>query len=107
LRDSEQKQLTYGQLAHVGHTAEEMVDLVNGTIAILGDKVKVRECIISGGVGTFLDGYYLMHKLRCNSVYGQGSAFLKHAQGDYKALQEFVHYQVEGLKVAEAYLKVR
>lgn len=107
LRDSEQKQQTYGQLAHVGHTAEEMVDLVNGLIAILGDKVQVRECIISGGVGTFLDGYYLMHKLRCNSVYGQGSAFLKHAQADYGALQEFVHYQVEGLKVAETYLKVR
>jgi isopentenyl-diphosphate delta-isomerase len=107
LRDSEQKQQVYGQLAHVGHTAEEMVDLVNGLIAILGDKAQVRECIISGGVGTYLDGYWLMHKLRCNSVYGQGSAFLKHAQGDYAALQEFVKYQVEGLKVAEAFLKVR
>ncbi|CAN5177286.1 hypothetical protein BH09BAC1_BH09BAC1_01140 [soil metagenome] len=107
LRDSEQKQQTYGQLAHMGHTAEEMVDFVNGLFAILGDKVKVEECIISGGVGNFLDGYYLMHKLRCNSVYGQGSAFLKHAQGDYKALQEFVRYQIQGLQVAGAFLKVR
>ncbi len=107
LRDSEQKQQVYGQLAHVGHTAEEMVDLVNGLLAVLGDKALVSECIISGGVGTYLDGYWLMHKLRSNSVYGQGSAFLKHAQGDYAALQEFVKYQIEGLKVAEAYLKVR
>ncbi len=107
LRDSGQKQQLYGQLAHVGHTAEEMVDLVNGLIAILGEKAKVRECIISGGVGNFLDGHFLMHKLRCNSVYGQGSAFLKHAQGDYAPLQEFVRYQIEGLKVAEAYLRVR
>lgn len=107
LRDSEQKQQLYGQLAHVGHTAEEMVDLVNGLIAILGNKVQVRDCIISGGVGTFLDGYYLMHKLRCNSVYGQGSAFLRYAQGDYKSLQEFVKHQIEGLKVAETFLKVR
>ncbi len=107
LRDTPNKQQVYGQLANLGHTAEEMVDLVNGLIAILGDKVQVRECIISGGVGTFLDGFYLMHKLRCNSVYGQGSAFLKHAQGDYKALQEYVQLQIEGLKVAEAFLKVR
>lgn len=107
LRDSEQKQQVYGQLAHVGHTAADMIGLVNGLLTELGNNTKVNEFIISGGVGTYLDGYYLMHKLRSNSVYGQGSAFLTHAQGHYSALQEFVKYQIEGLKLAEAYLKVR
>lgn len=107
LRDSEQKQQVYGQLAHVGHTAADMVQLTNTLLAEMGNKAQVKDFIISGGVGTYLDGYWLINKLHANSVYGQGSAFLTHARGNYSALQEFVKYQIEGLKLAEAYLKVK
>lgn len=91
----------------VGHTAEEMSRMVNQISEKLGDKLQCKEYIISGGVKTFLDGYYLLSLLNQKAVYGQGSAFLRHAQNDYKDLQDFVKGQIEGLKMAKAYLKLK
>jgi isopentenyl-diphosphate delta-isomerase len=40
-------------------------------------------------------------------VYGQASSFLKHARGSYEELHEYVAAQVQGLEIANAYLKVK
>jgi isopentenyl-diphosphate delta-isomerase len=107
LRDTEAKHLIFGQLAQVGHSAAEMVDFVNQALIDLGDKVKCPGVIISGGVQNFLDGYYLINKLHMPAVYGQASGFLKHAQGDYETLRTYIAAQIEGLELAQAFLKVR
>jgi isopentenyl-diphosphate delta-isomerase len=107
LRSDEAKQLIYGQLANVGHSAEDMVHISNSILEELGDKALVNQVIISGGVRTFLDGYYLTNKLNANCVYGQASAFLKHARGTYEELYEYVNAQIEGLELANSFLKVR
>lgn len=104
LRSEEAKAKTYGQLAQVGHTAEEMVQFTNQIAAELGDQMRCRQIIISGGIGGFLDGFYLMKKLQIPSVYGQASGFLKHARGSYEELREYVTAQVRGLELAEAFL---
>ena len=97
----------YAALERVGHSAAEMVALVNAAAAELGPDLACRDVVISGGVGDFLDGHYLRAKCRLNSVYGQASAFLRHATGDYDELRAFVATQVRGLELARAYLKVR
>ena len=107
LRSDETKQLIYGQLANVGHSAADMVDITNDIINELGDKALVNQVIISGGVRTFLDGYYLINKLNTNCVYGQASAFLKHARGSYEELYDYVNAQIEGLELANTFLKIR
>lgn len=107
LRDSEEKQLIYGQLANIGHNATEMVGFVNQLIAELGDRVKCPAVIISGGIQNFLDGYYLINKVQLPAIYGQASGFLKHAQGDYEPLRTYIAAQIEGLELAQAFLKVR
>ena len=107
LRSDEQKAAIYEHLAYVGHSAEDMVDMTNQIIKELGDEVKCREVIISGGVQTFLDGYYLINRLKLPAVYGQASAFLKHARGSYEELYQYVDAQVQGLELAKAFLKVR
>ncbi len=94
-------------LAHVGHSAEEMVNIANQVIDELGDKVLCKEIIISGGVKTFLDGYYLMNSLNMPSVYGQASGFLRHALGGYDALYQYTATQVKGLLLAKNYLRVK
>ncbi|MBK8561779.1 MAG: type 2 isopentenyl-diphosphate Delta-isomerase [Saprospiraceae bacterium] len=104
LRSEEAKANTYGQLAQVGHTAAEMVQFTNQIAAELGDQMRCRQIIISGGIGGFLDGFYLMKKLQVPSVYGQASGFLKHARGSYEELREYVAAQVRGLELAEAFL---
>lgn len=98
----------YSQLAQVGHSAEDMVNIANEVLAELSEeRIRCREVIISGGVRTFLDGYYLTQKLQANCVYGQASSFLKHARDDYDSLASYVSAQVQGLALCHAYLTVR
>jgi isopentenyl-diphosphate delta-isomerase len=97
---------SYAPLAMVGHDVFEMSEMVNQVWKELGEQVNCHEIIISGGVKTFLDGYYLMNKLNLTGVYGQASAFLQHAQGEYDQLRTFVHRQIEGLKLAQSFLRV-
>lgn len=92
---------------HVGHTAEEMVNLVNTLVPELKDKVKCNTVIISGGIKNFLDGYYLLSKSTLNAIYGQASAFLKYALESQEALDEFTRFQTEGLITARSFLKVK
>jgi isopentenyl-diphosphate delta-isomerase len=93
----------YEPLISVGHTAEEMVDMVNH-IFDTEPEVLCRQLIISGGIKTFLDGFYLVKKSRLPAIYGQASGFLMHARETYETLQEYVDYQVKGWRLAEAYL---
>jgi isopentenyl-diphosphate delta-isomerase len=107
LRSTPQKAAIYEQLAYVGHSAEEMTLLVNQLIDELKDKIRCSQIIISGGVQSFLDGYYLINKLNLPCVYGQASAFLRHARGTYEELYEYVDAQIQGLELAQSFLKVR
>ncbi len=107
LRSDTTRQAIYEQIALIGHSAAEMVDMTNHILQTLGDKVLCQQIIISGGVQNFMDGYYLMQKLQLNAIYGQASAFLKHARGDYDTLFEYISTQIRGLELANAFLKVR
>ncbi len=106
LRSSADKKIMQ-PLAHVGHTAADMVNMYNELLTELGDKAICRQVIISGGIRNFLDGYYLMNSLRVPSVYGQASALLQYAQHSYEELSAFIQSQMEGLAIAKAYLKIR
>lgn len=107
LRSDPVKQEIYSALALVGHSAEEMVEMANEIREELGDDLKCHQIIISGGVKNFLDGYYLYQNLEMKGVYGQASAFLKHARESYETLQSYVSTQVEGLELAHAFLQVK
>ena len=106
LRSETDKQVIYKELAQIGHTAIEMVGFVNEIIDELGNEMKCKQVIISGGIKSFLDGYYLMEKLKMQSIYGQASSFLKYAQKDYESLQKYVETQKKGLALAKCFLKV-
>jgi isopentenyl-diphosphate Delta-isomerase len=84
-----------------------MVDFTNQIIAELGDKMRCKQVIISGGIKDFLDGFYLTKKVNMPAIYGQASGFLKYAQGDYADLETYIESQIRGLELAEAYLKIR
>ena len=107
LRSDMQKRELYAQLANIGHSAEEMVQLTNQIINELGERCVCKQVIVSGGIKDFLDGYYLINKLSSPAIYGQASGFLKHARGDYESLYNYVSTQVEGLRLAQNYLRVK
>ena len=105
-RAAESERDLFAPLAFVGHTAEEMLSWINQE-AESGSGIQVKNIIISGGIRNFLDGYYLLKKSRLPAVYGQASALLKYARGNYDDLQKFVEGQVKGLALAYAYLRIR
>ncbi|WP_291727581.1 isopentenyl-diphosphate delta-isomerase [Bernardetia sp.] len=105
-RSSELSQHLFESLAHIGHSAEEMVNFCN-EIKQTNKEINCNQIIISGGVKTFLDGYYLTEKINFDAIYGQASGFLKHARGSYEELQAYTEGQLNGLKVAKQFLKVK
>ncbi len=106
LRNTEEESMHFRDFANIGHTAEQMVDYCNAFTENMKGQAQIPELIISGGVNNFLDGYYLVNKSKLKSVYGQASAFLKYARGDYSVLRSYVQKQIEGFRMAEQYLKV-
>lgn len=107
LRNDPIKQESFMPLATVGHTAEEMVAFVNDIFSDPTAQINCRQLIISGGVRNFLDGYYLTEKSAIPAIYGQASALLRHARGDYQSLRSFIQIQLRGLALAKAYLTVK
>ncbi len=88
----------------IGNDAYQMMDWVNEIYA--GGTVKTKYLIVSGGIKTYLDGYYFIGTSKMPAIYGMASPFLQHAREDYETLREFVSYQRDGLQMAKAFLKI-
>jgi isopentenyl-diphosphate Delta-isomerase len=105
LRSDEFKQQYYGPISRIGHDAFEMTRMVNQIME--EETVKCKHVIISGGISSFLDGYYLINNCKLPAVYGQASGFLKYAKQSYEELRNYVYNQAEGLKLAQAYFRIK
>ncbi len=105
-RNTPVQQQMFEPISHVGNDAYEMLETINQTVA-RNPAVATREIIISGGIKTFLDGYYFIRKSSLPAIYGQASSFLKFARDDYDTLREYVQYQLKGLEMAYAYLTLK
>ncbi len=106
LRSEEGAIDAYGPLACVGESAGDMVTYVN---KILSDEpgINCRQIIISGGLKSFLDGFYFMKRLHTTSIFGQASGFLRHAKEGYDELYQYVSHQVKGLNLAYSFLTIK
>lgn len=97
----------YDKVATWGHSAEQMVGFYNSIKEEIVAENKNADVLISGGVRDFMDGYYHTEKINANAIYGQASAFLKHARGSYSELEEYVELQIKGLHLAQTFLTLR
>ncbi|MEQ8324948.1 MAG: isopentenyl-diphosphate delta-isomerase [Vicingaceae bacterium] len=95
-----------GPLAHIGHNMEEMLLYFNKNKKEMKN-VSCKGVILSGGMKSFLDGYYAISKLDHPAVYGQASALLSHARRSYESLAGFVQSQVDGYGIARELLRIR
>ncbi|MFL5786141.1 MAG: isopentenyl-diphosphate delta-isomerase [Bacteriovoracaceae bacterium] len=86
---------------HVGHTAHEMVDVLNAL------PVGKKEFIISGGVKNVLDGYELKMKLKAPSLIGMASPFLGPAMESFESLENYFLNMREALLTARGLLSVK
>ena len=105
-RSSPYEKEFYEPISLIGHTAEEMIEIIN-KYAESGERSGCRQIIISGGIHSFLDGYYFMSRSILPAIYGQASGLLRYARGDYEDLRQFIKGQINGLLFARAFLKVK
>jgi len=94
-------------LSFIGNNADQIINDINNFVDTQNTQIKCKYIIVSGGLKTFLDGYYFIKKCKMKAVYGQASTFLQYAREDYESFKEFVHLQIEGLKLSTAYLKIK
>lgn len=93
------------ELCYVGHTALEMVRLVNHFLNDKSVKTGDRLFIVSGGVRSFLQGFFLTESLRAPACYGMAKPFLEASQGSYSDLAQFVQRELDSLKMAQTFLR--
>jgi isopentenyl-diphosphate delta-isomerase len=105
LRTNDSVHQLFEPLSRVGHDAVDMMEMVNSIVS--EGNVQCKNIIVSGGIKTFLDGYYLIRKSNLPAIYGQASGFLKYAKEDYEQLRTYVGNQLKGLELAYAFLKIR
>lgn len=106
LRAEESRQRYMEPVSRIGHDAYEMTEMIND---IVEDNIKIRcrQIIISGGIRSFLDGLYLISRCKLPAIYGQASGLLEYASQSYEDLKKYMEYQVEGIKLARAYLVIK
>ncbi|MCF8058523.1 MAG: hypothetical protein K9K67_04450 [Bacteriovoracaceae bacterium] len=95
------------ELCYVGHTALEMVRIVNNFIDDKSVKTGDKLFIVSGGIRSFLQGYYLTETLKAPACYGMAKPFLEASQGSYEELAQFVQKELDSLKMAHTFLRPR
>jgi len=106
-RADAQKKVLLENATKIGHTAEEMVLLLNHLNQKNKTDYKVSDVIISGGVRDFLDSYYLRNLCEVPSISGHASQFLKYALEGYDALCAYIETQREGLMMANSFLTLK
>jgi isopentenyl-diphosphate delta-isomerase len=92
-------------MTKVGHTSIEMIGMLNN-FAKVNPHYTQKQIIISGGIENFLDGFFLQEQLHFSSIIGQAKNFLAHSE-NYEELKKFTRSQIEGLKIARAFLNVK
>ena len=105
-RRNKEESVRYEPFSRVGVDAGRMTDLVN-SICSDENNIRCKQVIVSGGIKSFLDGYYYISKLKLPAIYGQASELLKYAKEGYEPLNRFIEGQVAGLRMAQAYLRIR
>ena len=107
LRQKNELAQQYSDIVNLGHNAGEMVEFINNLVSKKNSKILCNNIIISGGIKSFLDGYYYTEKIQMPAIYGMASQFLKYAIVSFELLDEYMQLHIEGLKMAKAFLKVK
>jgi len=106
LRRTDVRSESWKCATHIGHSAEEMSNWIcewNTEKQVF----KAKSIIVSGGIKSFLDGYYFLKKIPQKTMYAHASLFLKYALLGEQELLEFTESQIQGLEMAQTYLTLK
>ncbi len=100
MRSQEMDLEQLGDLVNIGHTAHEMIEIIN-TFPV--ELLKNKEIIVSGGIKP-LSGFYLLNALNTPAIMGMAFQFLKYAREDYPQLQQYMRLVKKTLQIAQSFL---
>lgn len=106
LRRTDVRSESWKCATHIGHSADEMANWIcdwNAEKQVF----KAKSIIVSGGIKSFLDGYYFLKKIPQKTMYAHASLFLKYALQGEQELLEFTESQIQGLEMAQTYLTLK
>ena len=106
LRSQEKELKAYEAFGKIGHTAEEMTEMINEVVS-KSNTYKCKQIIISGGITHILDGYHLQQKSKLTAVVGMGSTLLRAASGEYEELRSYLRQVERSYQLASNYLTIR
>lgn len=106
LRSQEKELKAYEAFGKIGHTAEEMTQMINEVVE-KSNTYKCKQLIISGGITHILDGYHLQQKSKLTAVVGMGSTLLRAASGEYEELRSYLRQVERSYQLASNYLTIR
>jgi len=86
---------------NLGHSAEEMINYINDI-----DNISFP-IIISGGIKSALDAYFLIQKCQSPAIYGIASRALKPALSGYDDLCKFIELEIEAINIAYSLLDIK
>jgi len=89
-------------LSFVGHSTAEMVEFLEKIPNL--KNLKIPHLILSGGVQSYLDGYYLIKKSPLPSLYGMANTLLQKAVLGEGELIEFIEKELNDLAFCASYL---
>ncbi len=107
MRSEPEKKDLYESLSYVGHSAEEMMAMCREIADDLGDACRCESIIASGGVKSFLQGYYLVETSPLPAVYGQAAAFLRHARESFEDVDAYAQRQIAAYNLCRQFLHAR
>ena len=96
---------SYDELVYIGHDVSEMIGFYNNLLADSSNSCPMA--ILSGGIKSFLDGYYGIQKVNGPAIYGQASPFLKKALEGQEELEQHIEKEIAGYQLAEKFLRVK
>ena len=107
LRRTDVRRDSWKCATHLGHSADEMSDWICNWLQNEQEVFKAKSIIVSGGIKSFLDGFYYLKKIPQKTMYAHASLFLKYALLGEQELLEFVESQIQGLEMAQTYLTLK
>ncbi len=102
---SKNHQNAFDGFVKVGHDAHEMTLMVNQITE--ETDVNCIQIIISGGISSVLDAFYLHKICKLPSVIGMGSLFLEYALKNETSLDHFINEMIDKWKLAESFLRIK
>ena len=104
LRSDEISREVLQDFIFVGHSASEMISEIN--LILSQGRSKCDQFILSGGIESLLDGFYLGKQCQGKSIIGMASRFLKYARKGESQLSDFIKSAKKKLGTCQINIKL-